>query len=305
MQHNVWIGGGEGIMNMLSRLAIVTLIGSLSISVSAAQVLAQKSDSDKMANQPFTEDNGPAEDGVPPQAPSAPTPQSATTDADGGWHFIVSPYLWFAGMHGTVGARGHDVSVHADFSDIFKYFNIGLMGAVEPRHKKFGAPVDFIWMKLSDDQGLPFEVGPTSIKVKINQTLLSPKVAYRLLDSEKIKIDGNFGIRYFHLGTTLTLEPAGVLPTFDQSANWVDCVGGGRILATLSPKVLLTILGDAGAGGADLDYQVGGGLGYKIKPNMMLQVGWRYLDVNYRPKSTFVYDTATNGLLIGMTFNVK
>jgi len=32
---------------------------------------------------------------------------------------------------------------------------------------------------------------------------------------------------------------------------------------------------------------------------------WRYLDVNYRPKSTFVYDMATSGLIMGATFNLK
>jgi hypothetical protein len=29
-----------------------------------------------------------------------------------GWHFGISPYLWFAGVQGTVGALGHEASVH-------------------------------------------------------------------------------------------------------------------------------------------------------------------------------------------------
>ena len=49
-----------------------------------------------------------------PSAPS-PVPQAAAaTDPNNDvWHFAVAPYLWFAGMHGTVGARGYDASVHA------------------------------------------------------------------------------------------------------------------------------------------------------------------------------------------------
>jgi hypothetical protein len=66
-----------------------------------------------------------------------------------------------------------------------------------------------------------------------------------------------------------------------------------------------TVLGDAGAGGANLDYQVLGALGYKLKPRIILQAGWRYLDVNYRPRSTFVYDTVTSGLILGATLNLK
>jgi len=30
-----------------------------------------------------------------------------------------------------------------------------------------------------------------------------------------------------------------------------------------------------------------------------------YLDVNYRPSSTFIYDGATSGILLGATFNLK
>ena len=47
-----------------------------------------------------------------------------------------------------------------------------------------------------------------------------------------------------------------------------------------------------------MDYQVAGALGYKIKPTVMLQLGWRYLDVNYRPSSTFVYDAATRDQML-------
>jgi hypothetical protein len=241
-----------------------------------------------------------------PSAPS-PVPQAAAaTDPNNDvWHFAVAPYLWFAGMHGTVGARGYDASVHASFGDIFSYLNLGLMVAAEPRYKKFSAPVDFMWMKLSDNKSLPFQIGPTAIKTKINEDLLTPKGAYRLVDGKMIKVDGNIGIRYFHLGTTLTFVPGTYVGPIYQSANWVDVVSGARIQAALSPKMKVTILGDAGAGGANLDYQLGAFLGYKVKRNIDLQAGWRYLAVNYRPQSTFVYDTVTSGILIGAIINLK
>jgi len=75
----------------------------------------------------------------------------------------------------------------------------------------------------------------------------------------------------------------------------------------LSPKTVITVLGDPGGGGANLDYQVAGLLGYKVKPTIILQAGWRYLDVNYRPNGrfSFIYDAAQSGLLLGVTFNVK
>lgn len=184
--------------------------------------------------------------------------------------------------------------------------SIGLMGVVEPRYKRFSMPIDFMWMKLSDDKGLAFDQGPTSVKIKVTETLLTPKVAYRIVNGEKIKVDGNFGIRYWHLGEDLSFQPPGILRNVSQSVNWVDVIAGARIEAALSPKVLVTVLGDAGGGGANSDYQVAGFLGYRLKPNVTLQGGWRYLDVNYRPGGPrFLYNTATSGLMLGVTFNVK
>jgi hypothetical protein len=236
---------------------------------------------------------------------ASPAPQGDASGGSDGLHLAVSPYLWLAGIHGTIGALGHDASVHESFSDILKNLNIGLMVAAEPRYKKFSAPMDFMWMKLSDDKASPFDQGPTSVNVKVNQSMFTPKVAYRVVDSKMIKVDGNVGIRYFHLGATLFFEPTDILPSVYRQANWVDAIAGAKIQVALSPKVLVTVLGDAGAGGANVDYQVAGLLGLRLKHNMILQAGWRYLDVNYRPQSGFVYDVATSGLLLGLTINLK
>jgi hypothetical protein len=238
------------------------------------------------------------------QATSIPAPPKSATAPDDNWHLAISPYLWFAGAHGTAGFRGVDTSYHASFGDIISKFNIGLMGAAEARKKRYVFPVDFMWMKLSDDKALPVnQLGVTSIKAKLTQTVLTPKAGYLFVDQEKLKADATLGIRYWHLGENFSLQPSGI--NNSQSANWVDVVAGARFTMPLSPKAMITVLGDAGAGGANVDYQVAGLLGYKVKPTVILQLGWRYLDVNYRPSSTFIYDGVTSGILLGVTFNIK
>jgi len=233
---------------------------------------------------------------------SAP-PNAAVTDE--GWHFAASPYLWFAGVHGTAGVDGHVASVHASFGDLLSNLNIGLMGQVEARKKRVLLSNDLMWMKLSDDKALPSnDIGVTSIKVKVRQFLLTPKVGYRVVDSEKLKVDAQVGLRYWHMGQTLEFQPQ-LFGGVSRSQNWADVVAGGRIEIPLSPKAVVTILGDAGGGGADTDYQVAALLGYKIGKKYILQAGWRYLDVNYRGSQTFVYDAATSGALLGLTINFK
>ena len=95
----------------------------------------------------------------------------------------------------TAGFLGRDASFHASFADLFTYLNIGLMAAGEARKDRFLIPVDFMWMKLSDDRALPQSPfpGATSIKVKVTQSVFTPKAGYLLVDNEKLKVDGTLG----------------------------------------------------------------------------------------------------------------
>jgi hypothetical protein len=241
------------------------------------------------------------------QVGNSPASQKVATTGDDNWHLGISPYLWFAGVHGTVGALGRTASVHASATDVLSKFNIGLMGAMEARKQRFVLPIDFMWIKLSDDQALPENPFPgvTSIKVKVTQSILTPKIGYRFVDNPKLQADALIGLRYWHLGENLSFQPSGFLINYSQAANFADVVAGAKVTMALSPKAAVTILGDAGAGQANVDYQVAALLGYKIKPTVLLAAGWRYLDVNYRPSSSFVYSAAQSGLLLGVTFNLK
>ena len=237
------------------------------------------------------------------RASSSSNPPAATDD---GWHIGVTPYIWFAAAHGTIGALGRDASFHASFGDIFSNLNLGLMGTFEARKKKLLLTADFVWIKLSDDRALPVnEIGIQSIKAKATQFLLTPKAGYRVVNQERIKVDGQIGFRYWHLSNDLTLEPQ-ILNGLSDSANWVDVVAGARIEVPLTAKAKITILGDAGGGGANLDYQVAGILGYQVCKKCVLLGGWRYLDVDYRPSGRgFIYDVATTGPVLGFTINLK
>jgi hypothetical protein len=183
------------------------------------------------------------------QTPTKTTsPEPKDLDSDEGWHVAITPYIWFAGVHGTVGALDHEASVHASFGDIFNYLNIGAMATVEPRYNRIVMPFDFLWMKLSDQNALPFDEGATSVKAKMTETLITQKIGYRFVDAKKVKVDALFGFRYWHLGTSLTLQPTQMVNGFSQSANWVDGLGGGRIELGLTPKLSAVVMGDAGGG---------------------------------------------------------
>jgi len=249
------------------------------------------------AEEPAT----PAELTAQDQTPNAPAPQKAASSNDDGWHFIVAPYLWFPGLSGTVGALGHDASVHVSASDVLSNFNFGLMGYVEARKDRLVFPVDFMFVRLTDERGFPFtDLTDRSVKVYVTESILTPKFGYRVIDGEMFKVDALVGIRYWHLGQNFTLHPSGFYRS--ESANWVDGLFGSKIELALSPKVGITVLGDVGGGAAALDYQAAGFLGYKIKPNIALALGWRYLYENYRGDHQFIFDVHQSGPMIGASF---
>jgi hypothetical protein len=284
-------------LRSIAIVIVAALVGSGSLSH------AQQTAETLISKLSFTE--GPIADGQTQSAGTTASPITSSAAGDG-WHFVVAPYLWLPWMYGTAGAFGHDTHVYATPGDIFSHFRFGLMGLVEADHKRIVLPLDIIWARLGDDKALPFpNLLATTADVKVDMFILTPKVGYRLLDQEKIKIDALTGFRYWHLGQNLQFSPSRLGLNFSGSQNWVDPLVGGRILGALTPKVSLSVGGDVGGWGtgSQLDYQVFGLLGYKLCPKWTLQGGYRYLDVNYRSKT--VFDAAMSGIVLGVSINLK
>jgi hypothetical protein len=255
----------------------------------------------------------PAITGQPPAADPAASalPQEETTPGDDNWHFSTNPYLWFPGVHGTVtGPNGARLDFRASPGDLLSNSRFGIMTGLQVRRNRLVASLDVLWIRLEDDRALPFPGtlgGPTSANMKATEFLLTPKIGYRVINEERIKVDALAGFRYWYLGENLKFNPSLLGLNFSGSQDFVDPVLGGRIQVALSPKIAVNILGDVGGwdAGSQLEYQVGGLLGYKIKPRLTLQVGYRYLNVDYRGSRGIVFNATTAGVLFGATLNLK
>lgn len=222
----------------------------------------------------------------------------------------MSPYLWFAGAHGTVGALGRDASMHASAGDLLSHFDFGLMGAGEAQYHRFVLNGDMLWTRLSDSRAVPFPgLGAVSADVRVGQFVWTSKFGYRLIDSDHFKVDANAGVRYWHLGQRLSFNPSVPGNDFNFSQNWADVLVGGRIQLPVGTgeKAVVNLVGDVGGwdATAKLDYQFAALLGYKICPKGTLQAGYRYLFVDYRPSNLSVYNAVTAGPLLGFTYSFK
>jgi hypothetical protein len=241
-----------------------------------------------------------------PSSPTA-TKTSATND-DTGVHFDLNPYLWFAGAHGIVGAAGHDVGFHASPGDLLSHLDIGLLGAAELRYDRLVVNGDLMWIRLSDSRALPFPaLSATSADVRVGELVWTSKIGYRGVDRKRIKIDGNAGVRFWHLGQNLKFNPSRLGLNFNGSQNWADIVVGGRVQLPMGEKAVVELLGDVGGlnAMAKQDYQFAALLGFKIRPKWTLAAGYRYLFVDYRLGALPTYNMVTSGALLGISYHFR
>lgn len=245
-----------------------------------------------------------------PDSPRASgSPQIARPARNDQWSVSVTPYLWFPGVHGTIGALDRDVNFRASAIDLLSHFRFGLMAAAEARRNRIVLPLDVFWVRLADSKALPFpNLGAATADVKLNVFVLTPKVGYRFVDEEKIKLDVLSGFRYWHLGENLKFSPSNLNLNVSPSQNWADPLVGVRIEVPLSGKLAVDLTSDVGGWGvgSQLDYQAAGLLGYKIKENVTLNAGYRYLFVDYSAGGgRAVLDAALSGVAFGVTINLK
>jgi len=230
----------------------------------------------------------------------------ASSDADltdKKWHYYGTLYIWFPGIHGTVGIRGFDTSIHVTAGEIFSDFRGGLLGVFIPTYGRFSLPVDFMWMRLKDDKAIAFNPA-YSAQATLNFAIVSPKVSYLLVNQPKVKIYGTAGPRIWHLGSEIETDPTINGRSLSEGQTWTDFVLGGRFSLPLSSKASVDVYGDGGEGGATLDYQVGGLVSFQVKPKISLQGGWRYLTVHYGNNGN-ILNTSIQGIVLGATYKLK
>ena len=256
---------------------------------------------------------GPVSATLPTEIPDAPAPapyqgpgpvsQYPTGSTGGDWRVGISIYGWFPGVHGSVGALGHNASIHVPFSDVFHTLKGIVPIAVEADKGRFLMPVDYLWLKLGVNNAIPIDdPADLSIDTHFTQSIFTPKVGYRLLNGDHLKFDVLGGIRYWYVSINNSLLPSGLSNT--RSTQWVDGLGGGRVILPFGEKASVTVAGDAGAGGSTLDYQAAGLFNLNFTPKLGMALGWRYLYEDYRPTTNqFVYNPTMSGAVAGLTFN--
>ena len=236
----------------------------------------------------------------------------ATAAPRSGWSFDVTPYIWGAGMDGSVGAGElPPLNVDMSFSDILEHLDAGLMGAFEARKGRWGLLLDAIYMKLEDSatatrtgSGPVGATATASALLEVRQTTYAAALAYRLREG-RAPLDVVGGVRYLRIEAEARIDGS----FFAQSGNvqrsatksWGDPYLGLRLQQPLAEGWTLTAYGDVGGFGvsSDFTWQALLGVEYEFSKAIAGKAGYRHIAVDY-DQDGFAFDMAYSGLYFGL-----
>lgn len=230
------------------------------------------------------------------------------------WDFEFTPYVFFAALEGTAGARGIETEIDESFSDIWNNLDIGAMGIFLAEKGPLTLMFDAVYMKL-DDQAAKSVTGPGgqvtvdgALDVTTSLTVLQPSVLYRVIDSDA-RVDLGVGVRYTRTSLDLDLQispnPGIIFPgggaSLSGSDSWIDVVAVARVTRPVSDRWSLMAYGDVGGGGSSLTYQLVAGANWAMRDRLTVKAGFRYAKWDYEDEGA-VWDMSASGPFLGLGF---
>ena len=226
------------------------------------------------------------------------------------WQFEITPYLFAAGMNGTLGARGVESDLDMSFNDIWDRLDKAFMMLLTAKKGDWIFAFDGMYIDLADEkastwQGLLGNSNSAQLNIDATQQIYTPSLGYRVLDNTT-KLDVLGSVRYTSVDTSLKLAlttGADLLPDGSRSASrkesWWDVAIGARVLAPFANNWAFVGYADIGAGGTDLTYQLLAGLNWQFSKMFSAKLGYRYFYQDYS-KDDFKWDMTTSGVYAGL-----
>lgn len=164
--------------------------------------------------------------------------------------------------------------------------------AGDARYDRLSVVTDIIYSRITTDTATPRGILADEVDLKQETFAALIGAGYTVLEDPRGRLDVIGGVKIWYTETTVSLSggPLGGASAKDN-ATWVDAMAGVRGVYSITPTVYLTAWGLIGAGGADLDWDVMAGIGYKWNDAISAMAGYRALGVNYSD------DTLTNDIV--------
>ena len=241
------------------------------------------------------------------------TASPAHSQADtSGWKFELTPYIWAAGMSGTVSVNNRPqdgLAVEQSFSDILSVLQFALMGSFEARKGRWGAMTDGVYFKVNDEGTITGKRGFASLSANADlaQQMYSLAASYRV-GQGKSPIDVFAGARYASIGwdVDIAVSSPPVLATartFSETKSWVDPYIGARVETPLGTRWAIGAYADVGGFGVASDFasQAMATVRFAFTPGIVGNLGFRVITDDY-DRDGFTYDMMNGGAVLGVSF---
>jgi opacity protein-like surface antigen len=229
-----------------------------------------------------------------------------TSSASDEWRYGFAPYIWTAGLSGTVGSFGlPPVNVDVSAQDVIENLDMAFMGVGIVQHGRWGLYTDIVYSDLSTNStNTP---GPFfgSAKLKAKTFFMTPMLEYQAIGNGWSELYPMAGMRVWYSETTISLT-GGLLNgrSSTDSASWVDPTIGLRGRIKLDENLWLNGWGIIGGFGVDHDefmWDVLGGVNYELNDWASVEVGYRATGTDYS-NDGYVFDITMQGPVIGAVF---
>ena len=224
------------------------------------------------------------------------TPYGFTTN-----RFMLLPYVWLAGLDGTIAVEGFDTPINVGLGDAFSNLDPALSLHFEGRSGNYSFWLDGMYLSLSSE---PFNYEDRRLEVDFEYVITEFAIAWRAGGSNT-GFEPFVGGRYTSLQASIISQsptPLGL----NGRKDWFDPIVGARFTANFTRKLLAVLRADVGGFGvgSDLTWGVTAGLGFRLTDSLVLTGAYRLLDVDYEfttdRGSEFLYNAQQAGVIWGL-----
>jgi hypothetical protein len=257
-------------------------------------------------------------------AADQPAPSFAAAESGASWAWQVTPYLWAAGLKGTISPfqDAPTMGVDKSFSDVMRDFNVGGFVNVWGRRDRFVLSGDMMYVSTTNGRGqgplsafqipgLGVAIPPgagVDAKVDSKQFTASLQGGYRVVDTPRFTLDVLGGARFWHISTDVAVRASHPAigtrsASHGEDFSWIDPLIGVRTFLPITDSFSLHMQADVGGfgWGSNHTWSALATINYVFSDRLSASAGYKVLDVDYKHRG-HVYDVRLRGPVLGLTY---
>ena len=227
------------------------------------------------------------------------TPSAVAQSSSNEWQFAIAPYLWAAGMDGTMKIAFVEQDLDVPFSDIIDNLDLAFMGHFDMRNERWVLSSDLIFVDLEDSRDL----AQGTVTAGVDLTLFEVAGGYRVSPAVTLLA----GARWVDMGASLGYSGEILEEDVNANKSWIDPLAGVHVFAPLSERWWIGLRGDVGGFGvgSELTWQAYADVGFKASELITVFLGYHALDIDYEEGSglqLIALDVLVSGPQLGVVF---